>query len=259
LQDGLFISPRRRVSIADIDGGNSAEAHNDDGSAIRDLLRPGPGHGVVPLRLCRLGYDCFTGAEIRPLDALPVDTGTWSELTREPRRYGFHATLKAPFRLAAGRTEAELISKFVEFSRTIAMAATIEPAICLLHHFVAITPANVCPGLSRLAASCVKHFDDFRAPLTSADRSRRLQAHLTTRQIGHVGRWGYPYVFDDFHFHMTLTGALAAGRQQAMLAYLQRGLAGSHGDCPISIDRLALLRQDNDGARFVVLAHRAIS
>jgi Protein of unknown function (DUF1045) len=167
--------------------------------------------------------------------------------------------LKAPFHLAAGRTEAQLINQFVEFSRTIAIAPTIEPAICLLHHFVAITPANVCPGLSGLAASCVKHFDDFRAPLTSADRGQRLTAHLTTRQIGHIGRWGYPYVFDDFRFHMTLTSALAAACRQAMLAYLQHRLVCSHGDGPISIDRLALLRQDNAGARFVVLAHRAIS
>src|SRR5215475_8227272 len=206
---------------------------------------PDPDTALYRFGSAVLGYDCFTGAEIPPLDALPVDTGTWSELTREPSHYGFHATLKAPFCLAAGRTEAELISQFVEFSRTIAMAPTIEPAICLLHHFVAITPANVCPGLTGLAASCVTTFDDFRAPLTSADRSRRLAAHLTPRQIGHIGRWGYPYVFDDFRFHMTLTGALAAGSQRAMLAYLQRRLACSHGDGPISIDRLALLRQDD--------------
>jgi hypothetical protein len=58
---------------------------------------------------------------------------------------------------------------------------------------------------------------------------------------------------------MTLTGALSADHQEPMLAYLQGGLACSHGDGPIKIDRLALLRQDNPAARFVVLAHRAIS
>jgi len=58
---------------------------------------------------------------------------------------------------------------------------------------------------------------------------------------------------------MTLTGALSADRQEPMLAYLQDGLACSHGDDPIKIDRLALLRQDNPGARFVVLARSAIS
>jgi Protein of unknown function (DUF1045) len=206
-----------------------------------------------------LGYDCFTGTDISTFDALPVDAGAWRELTREPRRYGFHATLKAPFRLAEGRTEAELIGEFVEFSETIDSAPAIEPAVCLLQHFVAIVPVAVGAGLDRLAASCVKYFDGFRAPLTGADRSRRLAAHLTARQIGHVERWGYPYVFEDFRFHMTLTGALSADHQEPMLAYLQGGLASRHGDGPIKIDRLALLRQDNPAARFVVLAHSAIS
>jgi len=112
-------------------------------------------------------------------------------------------------------------------------------------------------GLGRLAASCVTHFDGFRAPLSTADRGRRLAAHLTARQIGHVERWGYPYVFEDFRFHMTLTGALSADRQEPMLAYLRSGLACSHGNGPIKINRLALLRQDNPAARFVVLAHCA--
>jgi hypothetical protein len=205
-----------------------------------------------------LGYDCFTGADIATLEALPVDAGAWRELTREPRRYGFHATLKAPFRLAVGRTEAELIGEFVEFSTTIDGAPTIEPAVRLLQHFVAIVPVAVGAGLDRLAASCVKHFDGFRAPLTGADLSRRLAAHLTARQIGHVERWGYPYVFEDFRFHMTLTGALSAHCQEPMLAYLRSGLACSHGNGPIKINRLALLRQDNPAARFVVLAHCAI-
>jgi hypothetical protein len=205
-----------------------------------------------------LGYDCFTGADVATLDALPVEAGTWRELTREPRRYGFHATLKAPFRLAAGRTEAELIGEFVEFARGIDSPPTIEPAVCLLQRFVAVVPQTPPAGLDRLAASCVKHFDNFRASLTDADRSRRLAPNLTTRQIEHVERWGYPYVFDDFRFHMTLTGALSADREEAMLSYLRGGLASSHGDGPISIDRLALLRQDNPGAPFVILDHRAI-
>jgi hypothetical protein len=220
---------------------------------------PDPDTALYRFGAAALGYDCFTGADIPTLDALPIDVGAWRELTREPRRYGFHATLKAPFRLAAGRTEAELVGEFVEFSATIDSASTIEPAVCLLQRFVAILPVTVHAGLGRLAASCVTYFDGFRAPLTSADRSRRMAAHLTARQIGHVERWGYPYVFDDFQFHMTLTGALSADCQELMLAYLQGGLACSHGDSPISINRLALLRQDNPGTRFVVLAHSAIS
>jgi hypothetical protein len=206
-----------------------------------------------------LGYDCFAGVDIRTLDALPVDAGVWQELTREPRRYGFHGTLKAPFRLAAGRTEGELIGEFVEFSRTIAIAPITEPAVCLLQRFVAIVPATGCAGLDRLAASCVMRFDGFRAPLTSAERSRRFAARLTARQIAYLERWGYPYVFEDFRFHMTLTGALSSDFQEPTLAYLQRRLACSHGDGIIAIDRLALVRQDNPDARFVVLVHTTIS
>ena len=220
---------------------------------------PDPDTALYRFGAAALGYDCFTGADIPTLDALPVDAGAWRELIQEPRRYGFHATLKAPFRLAEGRTEAELIGEIAEFSETIDIAPTIEPAVYLLQRFAAIVPLTVHAGLERLAASCVSHFDGFRATLTSADRSRRLAAHLTARQIGHVERWGYPYVFEDFRFHMTLTGALSADCQEAMLAYLRGGFACSHGDGPIKIDRLALLRQDNAGAPFVVLAHRAIS
>ena len=74
-----------------------------------------------------LGYDCFTGVEIPTPDVLPVDAGAWRELIHEPRRYGFHATMKAPFRLAAGRTEAELIDAFEDFARTIDTAPTHRP------------------------------------------------------------------------------------------------------------------------------------
>ena len=220
---------------------------------------PDPDTALYRFGAAALGYDCFTGADIPTLDALPVDAGAWRELTHEPRRYGFHATLKAPFHLAAGRAEAELIEEFIAFSGTIRFAPAFAPTVCLLQRFVAIVPVTVRAGLDRLAASCVKHFDGFRAPLISADRTRRLAAHLTARQIGHVERWGYPYVFEDFRFHMTLTGALSADCQEPMLACLQRGFRCSHGDGPIPIDRLALLRQDNPCARFVVLAHRVIS
>jgi len=205
-----------------------------------------------------LGYDCITGGDIPTFDALPVEAAAWCELTLEARRYGFHATLKAPFHLAAGRTEMELIGEFEVFARTVDIAPAIDPAVGLLQGFAAIVPATACAGLDRLAASCVTYFDGFRAPLTAADRHRRRAAHLTARQIGYIERWGYPYVFEDFRFHMTLTGALSADREGPVLAFLRGGFARRHGARPIAIDRLALLRQDGPDARFVVVAHAPI-
>jgi hypothetical protein len=202
-----------------------------------------------------LGYDCFTGADIPTFDTLPVDAGVWRELTCEPRRYGFHATLKAPFHLAVGRTEAELIGAFAEFAWTIDIAPRIGPAVHLFQRFAAIVPATACAELGCLAASCVTYFDGYNAPLTDIDRDRRLAAHLTARQIAYVERWGYPYVFEEFRFHMTLTGALSPDRQARILAYLRDWLLRCQGERPILIDRLALSRQDSPGARFVVVTH----
>src|SRR5258708_35106369 len=137
---------------------------------------PAPDTALYRFGAGALGYDCFTGTDIATFDALPVDAGAWRELTREPRRYGFHATLKAPFRLAEGRTEGELIGEFVEFSETIDSAPTIEPAVCLLQHFVAIVPVAVGAGLDPRAPACVKNFDGFRAPPARPDPTPRLSA-----------------------------------------------------------------------------------
>src|SRR5262249_22214354 len=45
-----------------------------------------------------LGYDCHTGDGV-PFLKTEVAAGTWARLTEAPRTYGFHATMKAPFRL----------------------------------------------------------------------------------------------------------------------------------------------------------------
>ena len=97
-----------------------------------------------------LGYDCYTGKDV------PQDNGLhapdWAELTREPRRYGFHATLKAPFRLLPSATEADLaaeLRRFAAFPRT---PATIEPVIRPIGQFIAIVAGEPCPEVDRLAA-----------------------------------------------------------------------------------------------------------
>jgi putative phosphonate metabolism protein len=205
-----------------------------------------------------LGYDCITGVDLATFDALPLGEPEWHELTGEPRRYGFHATLKAPFRLAAEYREAELIGEFEKFARSHESFPTIEPAVRLLKRFVAIIPATRNAALDRLAASCVTVFDRFRAPLTEADRARRTAGHLNARQTGNVERWGYPYVFGEFRFHMTLTGALPTERQALMLSYLADRFAQSHDGRPVPVDRLALLRQDRPEARFAVMCHAPI-
>ena len=125
-----------------------------------------------------------------------------------PRRYGFHGTLKAPFGLAAGASEGELLCAVGSFAA--ARRALSGPTLRLseMAGFLALAPSEPFDELDRLAADCVAAFDGFRAPATEAELTRRRRTGLSARHEALLLRWGYPYVMDAFRFHMTLTERL---------------------------------------------------
>lgn len=201
-----------------------------------------------------LGYDAFSGGQLPiPGDVLQLVPG-WRDLTCDPRKYGFHATLKAPLPLAQGTAEAELLTACETFASTSRPIPVIRPVVDSISDFIAVVPAKSSIELERLAADCVREFDSFRAPLTPADRERRNPSALTSRQREHLDRWGYPYVMEDFRFHMTLTGRLDAVRREPILAML-RDRFSAIGLTTLAIDRIAVLRQNNAASRFQVLNH----
>jgi len=206
-----------------------------------------------------LGYDCYTGADLPRPAGLDIDDADWRALTEEPRRYGFHATLKAPFRLAPSRREDELAGAVHAFARAPREIARIAPDVRLLGAFTAIVPRAPVAALAALAAACTTEFDRFRAPLSAQERARRDPSRLSERQVSHLDRWGYPYVFDDFRFHMTLTGPLPAERRDDVPARLRRSFAQAWGERPIAIDRIGLFKQDGPDARFRVVEHAALA
>jgi 2'-5' RNA ligase len=77
---------------------------------------------------------------------------------------------------------------------------------------------------------------------------------LTPRQREHLERFGYPFVMEDFRFHMTLTGRLDAERRESVLAML-RDRFSKIGLKTLAVDRIAVFRQDDDGSRFRILDH----
>ena len=200
-----------------------------------------------------LGFDCYTGADLGCPDDIGLDCGEWAELTREPRKYGFHATLKAPFRLAPGVTAEDLTAELRRFAGGRLALPAIEPAIQPLGRFIAIVPGERSEDVDRLASDCVMAFDRFRRPLTAQEKDRRLAAGLTECQVRNLDRWGYPYVFDDFRFHMTLTGPIAADRRAAIVALLQACFNRVNGNHALRIARLVLARQDAPSAPFRVV------
>jgi hypothetical protein len=202
-----------------------------------------------------LQYDCYTGRRLAPPEECAPDAATWRKATEEPRRYGFHATLKAPFRLAPSCTETQLVSALRSFAALGRKAAAIEPEIRMLSGFTALLPARESAAVDALAADCTTIFDAFRAPMSPQERARRLASGLNPGQIENLDRWGYPYLFADFRFHMTLTGKIAADRREPMVATLRRAFARMCGTDPIAIDRLALVRQQVPEEAFRVLDH----
>ena len=198
-----------------------------------------------------LGYDAHQGIDVPfpPWTELPPD---WRELTQDPRKYGFHATLKPPMTLAPGKREGDLIAACEAFAKAPRAIAMIKPVVETISGFVAIVAAAAPPDLERLAADCVRAFEPFRAPLKEEDRARRNPSQLTPRQSDYLDRWGYPYVFEEFRFHMTLTGRVDASRRAAVLEMLQDRFRDSGVNC-LSIDRIVLFRQDDRDQRFHVI------
>jgi putative phosphonate metabolism protein len=199
-----------------------------------------------------LGYDAFNGDALPFADGIEQALPDWRDITQDPRKYGFHATLKAPMWLADGKSEAELVAACAEFAAMPRPIPMIKPVVSAIGDFIAITPSQRSPQLEQLAADAVEHFDSLRAPLTPEDRARRNPERLTRRQRDYLDRWGYPYVMEEFRFHMTLTGRLPTERRVAVLAILRQRFAAL-GMNSLAVDRLALFRQDSAAAQFRII------
>jgi putative phosphonate metabolism protein len=219
---------------------------------------PAPGSDLDRFGAQLLGYDAFGGGDLPFADGIEQTVPDWRELTQDPRKYGFHATLKAPMPLASSTTEAELLAACESFANTPRTIPVIRPVVDSISGFITVVAAEPSNELERLAADCTRDFDSFRAPLTPEDRARRNPSRLTPRQRDYLERWGYPYVMEDFRFHLTLTGRLGTERRAAILPILQQRFAAL-GITTLAIDRIALFRQDNADSRFRIIGHYGLT
>jgi len=198
-----------------------------------------------------LGYDSYSGQAHDLIEG--ADALVWRELVHEPRMYGFHATLKAPFYLAKGATEDDLVRALVDVAANQPAVLTGELALRELGSFIALAPANPIPLLDRLAETCVRAFDRFRAPMSVQERARRLVPALTDRQIENLVRWGYPYVFEDFRFHMTLTGSHGVQKRSKALKFLCKKFEQLPGVASTTVDQIVIARQNDKASPFCVI------
>ncbi|CAM3476034.1 Phosphonate metabolism protein [Bordetella sputigena] len=200
-----------------------------------------------------LGRDEETGQRLpRARDDDPR-LDAWTEA---PRHYGLHATLKPPFHLRNGTTAAALDEAVRTLARTrtpFSIALTLRAlrgflAWCLPED--AATHARV----RELADRVVRDLDPFRAPPTPAEIARRRPDQLTLPQQRMLAEWGYPYVFDTFTFHITLTGQLGATDLDHAQELL-RARAGRALDGAMPVAAVSVYVQPRADEPFVVARH----
>jgi putative phosphonate metabolism protein len=155
-----------------------------------------------------LGRDARTGETAMPDLPPSISIEAWRTATEAPRRYGFHATLKPPFRLVTGaRVEdmKETVRKFAETRQAFSL-----PPLSLgtLGRFLALVLSEPSPELHGLAAGCVRDLDAFRDPPDAAEIASRMHPSLHPAERQNLIAWGYPYVLDTWKFHMSLTSSL---------------------------------------------------
>jgi len=197
-----------------------------------------------------LGWDSVAGAACTQPDlpGLPLPA---ADLTARPQKYGFHGTLRPPFRLAEGQSLASLHAAVAGLA---AQAAPVHvPGLLLtaLGRFLAFVPSLPYAPVNDLAAHVVTGLEPMRAPLTASELEKRQTPRLTARQAALLGRYGYPYVLDQFRFHLTLTAPVPHAARAVVAESLSAHFAPILPR-PYRIDDLALMGQAADG-RFHLL------
>ncbi len=218
---------------------------------------PDPATELAMLGARWLGRSIETGATFGPPATRGLDVSDHARLVAAARRYGFHATLKAPFHLAEGRTRDELLSAFRSFARAACRVRIPVISVGRLRRFIALVPALHDEDLTRLATDAEHHFERFRAPLSPQDAARRRGSGLTPRQLRNLERYGYPFILNEFRFHLTLTSPVdhdnAATVERAIEEFFKPVLGRD-----LVIDRVALVEERVPGGDFTVAAVAAL-
>jgi putative phosphonate metabolism protein len=204
-----------------------------------------------PLSTCAaewLGRDAFDNRVTRDRDPA-IDP-----LVSEPARYGFHATLKAPFRLNDDASLDQVTASLARFAQANEAVDLGLLFIRRIGRFFALVPDTSSPALHALETDIRTAFEPFRAPLTDAEIARRKPHLLNPRQRENLQTWGYPHIGEDFRFHMTLTNALEDDALAESAGDQLKTHFAAVLDRPVSLDGLALFLEREPGTPFEIHA-----
>jgi len=215
---------------------------------------PQPGSPWAEAGNSWIGRDAERGTAVSQEPVPGIPSVLLSQLTSCARRYGFHATLKAPFHLAPGFSETNLEAMAAAFSQAQRSIAVPALQVKPLDDFLALRPEGAEDEIGALAMRTVSYFDLLRAAPTDNELPARRRRGLSPRQEALLQRWGYPYTEEEYRFHLTLSDDLREIGLDA--AYTLRRAAEEHfaptAQAPFVIDRLSIFRETEPGAPFYV-------
>ena len=200
-----------------------------------------------------LGRNAATAQQLPQPVADGIAKEVLTELTSHPRRYGWHATLKAPFQLAHGHTLSTLrtgVQQFCQGRKPFDLAAW---DLSTMDGFVSLRPVHSPPELAQLAADCVQQLHCFAAPLSETALARRRLAPLSLEEDALLLAWGYPYVLQHFQFHFSLTGPLNLLPEDQLPWLMLAARSHFHEVSAERVDRLSIFIEPRQGDDFQLL------
>lgn len=212
---------------------------------------PEPASPLSELAASWIGRDAATGKAVQQPDFDGLGADELAGITGPARRYGFHATLKAPFRLAEGLSDHDLLQAMETFCSGRPRFAIEGVTVGAIEGFVALLPQGDVSELNSFAGDVVSAFDGCRAELTESEIERRNPEHLSLAELRNLMRWGYPYVFDCFRFHMTLTSRVPDKDRERILGAAREHFAPVTGQ-KFPINALTLFVEPEPGAPFEI-------
>jgi putative phosphonate metabolism protein len=215
------------------------------------FFAPPPEHPLWKAAALWLGRDAVTGETFAQPGGEGFSDRDIRELTAAPRRYGFHATLQAPFHLADGCGAEDVERELDAACRELQPVPLWRLGVTRIGSFFALTPTGLSEQVNALAGDIVRRFDRFRAPPSAAEVARRQPERLSPSQRRNLDRWGYPYVFDDYRFHMTLTGSVPQESRAAMQRLLEMRFRPLL-EQPVTIDTLSLFVEPEPPGDFLI-------
>ena len=204
-----------------------------------------------------LGRDSSSGKSIKQPNIKGVSSSYFYKVTKNPRLYGFHATLKAPFRLNTEFTLTDLCSQIQRLS-TLSKPFSINLKVRELGNFITLMMDPNEQKMQNLASKLVENLDQFRAPLHQKEIDKRRMSDLTTSQDKNLLKWGYPYVFNDFRFHMTLTEKIPCKSDQELMVNLASLYFSENLDHTTKVSSISLFFQESSEANFLQIQQFAL-